>query len=162
MMSVGKQEKIQDIKKDIENNPHLTEEQKEEIIKQEEISREITNEIDYAINSNDKGGDFEEIKGILSKKNKLGKWKEWYFCIVSGNLCYYESEKLNKKEGDVEIGKIKSVGVIASKKKKNKGKKFSINHDKGHLVLKAKNEEESQKWVSYLNYVIQMNQINNI
>lgn len=38
MMSVGKQEKIQDIKKDIENNPHLTEEQKEEIIKQEVIS----------------------------------------------------------------------------------------------------------------------------
>jgi len=54
------------------------------------------------------------------------------------------------------------VGALMSKKKKNKGKKFMINLEKNQLKLKAKNSEESQKLFGYLNYVVQMYQINNI
>ena len=148
---------------DIENNPTLTTEQKEDILKQEAITQEIVKDIEYAtFDKNEKSNDFEEIKGFLAKKNKLGQWKEWYFCVLGNSLCYYESAKLNKKEGEIEIGKIKTVGALMSKKKKNKGKKFMINLEKNQLKLKAKNSEESQKLFGYLNYVVQMYQINNI
>ena len=147
---------------DIENNPKLTEEQKEEIMKQESISQEIMKDLEFTADKNPKGAEFEEIKGLLAKKNKIGQWKQWYFCVVGNSFCYYENSKLNKKEGEFEIGKIKSVTVMISKKKKNKGKKFSLNLEKGAMVLKAKNSEEAQKWVNYLSYVVNMYQINNI
>lgn len=140
----------------------MTEEQKEEIFKQEEIAKEITKDLDFAINSDEKGQEFEEMKGILSKKGKLGKYKERYFCVVGNSLCFYESSKLNKKEGEFEFSKIKSISIRDSKTKKNKGKKFEISLDKGQVVLKAKSESEAQKWVSYLNYTLQMYQINKI
>jgi len=147
---------------DLEDNPDLTPEQKEEIMKQEEISQEIVKNIDYTFDKNDKDGEFQEINGPLSKKNKLGQWKEWHFCVVGNTLCYYESKKLLKKEGEIEISKIKSIGDLKSKKKKNQGKKFTINLDKSQMKLKAKNEAEAKNWVDYLNYVINMYQINNI
>ena len=147
---------------DLENNPTLTTEQKEEIRKQEEISQEIVKDIEYTQDKNDKGAEFEEIKGFLGKKNKLGQWKDWYFCVIGNSICYYESARLLKKEGEIEIAKVKTVGSLMSKKKKNKGKKFGINLEKTQLKLKAKSLEEANKWVAYLNYVVQMYQINNI
>ena len=153
-------EKSQDI--DLENSAYLTPEQKEEIRKQEEISQEIVKDLEYASEKHDNNGDFEEIKGPLSKKNKLRQWKEWYFCVVGNSLCYYESKKLSKKEGEFEIAKIISIGDLKSKKEKNKGKKFLLNMEKSQVKLKAKNEAEATKWVGYLNYVINMYQINKI
>ena len=53
---------------DIENNPTLTTEQKEDILKQEAITQEIVKDIEYAtFDKNEKSNDFEEIKGFLKK-----------------------------------------------------------------------------------------------
>lgn len=146
---------------DIELDSRLTEEQVSEIQHQEILSKEIEMEI-RDIEIKGKADDYEEFRGVLLKKGKLGTWKEWYFCVVGPSLCYYESAKLQKKKGEYEISKIKSIGMQGSKKKKNKGKKLQINMEKNQVILKAKNEQEAKKWEEYLNYVVQMYQINNI
>lgn len=103
----------------------------------------------------------EELRGYLSKrKSKMTAWKKRFFCVINNNtLCYYTDDKLNKKKGEIPFSTIKNIEIEKNKKEDSK---INIITDKRTFFLKAETGEEARKWVIYLNYMLNLFQINNL
>ena len=102
----------------------------------------------------------EELRGYLSKrKNKMSAWKKRFFCVINNSLNYYADDKLNKKKGEIQFSTIKSIEIEKNKKEDSK---INIITEKRTFFLKAETGEEARKWVIYLNYMLNLFQINNL